>query len=368
MSGLLKNTFNEQLIVSFSEICAKHIENFDSEYFLKFVFDVNWIHLELKPRIKHIAAAIHDQLTENTLENLKIITSISENIRNNQNKQDTFEYLFLCDYIEVYGLQELEASLESIEKVTVLASCEFAIRPFLLKYPKETFAQLMEWSYHPHASVRRLASEGCRPKLPWGMGLPFLKKNPNPIYPILENLKDDPSLYVRRSVANNINDISKDHPKDVLKILHDWNGFSGERNWLVKRAARTLLKKGDTKALRLFGYGNINNFEIIRLKLQTKKVIIGSYLIFYFSVTNKSKSNQKIRLEYFIHFLLANGSLSKKVFKISEREMNAKETLHYERRHSFKIISTRKYYTGSHKVSLVINGIEMDAQYFKLIL
>lgn len=366
MAEPLKNMFNEQFVVPFSKICEKHIENFDVEQFLKFVFDKNWIHLELKPRIKHIAAAIHDQLSDNTIENLQLITAISEDIRINQNKQDTFEYLVLCDYIEVYGLQELQASLQTIEKVTVLASCEFAIRPFLLKYPKETFAQLVEWSSHSHSSVRRLASEGCRPRLPWGMGLPFLKKDPSPIYPILENLKDDPSLYVRRSVANNINDISKEHPKEVLKLLYDWNGFSEERNWLVKHAARTLLKKGNTKALQLFGYGNITNFEISGLSLKEKKVTVGSYLTFDFSITNKSKSNQKVRLEYFIHFLLANGSLSKKVFKISERDMNAIETLHYERRQSFKIITTRKYYAGTHKVSLVINGIEMETQSFEL--
>lgn len=366
MAEALKNMFNEQFVVPFSEVCTTHIDNFDTKQFLETVFNQNWKSLELKPRIKHIAFALHEQLAASIPANLKIIIAIADDIRINQNKQDTFEYLILCDYIEVYGLEYLTESLEAIEKVTILASCEFAIRPFIIKHPKETFKKLIKWSYHKHPSVRRLASEGCRPRLPWGMGIPFLKKDPNPIYPILENLKDDTSLYVRRSVANNINDISKDHPLDTIKLLQDWNGYSENRNWLVKHAARTLLKQGNTATLKLFGYGDIKYFKISDLSLLDSKVNIGNYLNFNFSIKNKSESNQKTRIEYFIHFLLANGKLSKKVFKISERVMKPNEVLDYERRHSFKLISTRTYYPGIHKVSLVINGIEMESENFEI--
>lgn len=366
MAEALKDRFNEEFVVPFSEVCKIHIPNFNQQKFIDFIFDSNWKNLELKPRIKHIAHSLHDQLSTSIPTNLNYIAAISEDIRINQNKQDTFEYLVLCDYIEVYGLEYLQESLDTIEKVTKLASCEFAIRPYILKYPTETFKKLLEWSKHKHPSVRRLASEGCRPRLPWGMGIPFLKTDPKKIYPILENLKDDPSLYVRRSVANNINDISKDHVSDVLMLLKKWNGNSEERNWLVKHAARTLLKKGNIEALELFGYGDPDKIETINFEIKNKLVSIGDYLYFNFSIQNKVAKKQKIRLEYFIYFLLANGKLSKKVYKISERELETNERLDYKRKQSFKIISTRKYYTGLHKLSLVINGQESKTIDFEL--
>jgi len=367
MAEALKNKFDEQFILPFSEVCKIHISSFNKEQFIKTVFSDQWKSLELKARIKHIAAALHKQLTNSIPHNLAIITTIAEYIRVSQNKQDTFEYVVLCDYIENYGLEYLYESLAAIEKVTVLSSCEFAIRAFIIRYPKETFAKLEEWSKHSHASVRRLSSEGSRPRLPWGKGIAFLKKDPSPIIPILNNLKDDNSLYVRRSVANNINDISKDHPTTVLTLLKNWYGCSKDRDWLVKHAARTLLKKGDRKALALFGYGDSSNLQLNGFLLQSKVVRIGDYLTFNFSIKNTANHNQKVRLEYFIHFLLANGTLSKKIFKISERELHQNETLTYKRRQSFKIISTRTYYTGEHKVSLVVNGIEFESLNFNLI-
>jgi len=366
MAEPLKNVYNLEFIKPFASVCKIHIPNFDTELFEKHVFDKNWKNLELKARMRHIANCLHKQLTNDTVTNLECITQISEHIRINENKEDTFEYLILPDYVEVYGLENLEASLNAIEKITILASCEFAIRPYILKYPEKTLGKLLKWSKHKHASVRRLASEGSRPRLPWGMGLAPYKKDPSPIFPILDILKDDPSLYVRRSVANNINDISKDHPKQVLSLLKRWNGTSEERNWMVKHAARTLLKQGNPDALALFGYADIKTLETKNFNVKSPTVQIGDYLLFDFSISNKSKTPQKVRLEYFVHFLLANGKQSKKIFKISERELAPNETLNYEKRHSFKIISTRKYYTGRHQVSLVINGIEMESLSFEL--
>ena len=366
MAEPLKNMYSLDFVKSFGEVCQKHIPNFRNDVFLKSVFDENWAYLELKPRIKHIAHSLHAQLSSSIPENLKLIVAISEAIRVNQNKQDTFEFLILPDYIEIYGLDHLKDSFNAIEKVTVLATCEYAIRPFLIKYPNEVFLKLFEWTQHKHPSVRRLASEGCRPRLPWGMGVPILKKEPIAIYPILEKLLDDESLFVRRSVANNLNDISKDHPKCILILLKRWNHFSEKRNWLIKHAARTLLKQGNPEALSLFGYGNCDNFKVDGFEIGNSTVSIGEYLHFSFRIKNTTEQKQKVRLEYFIYFLLSNQTLSKKIFKISERELEANETLIYERKQSFKIISTRKYYKGIHKVSLVVNGNELESKEFTL--
>ncbi len=360
MATPLKEMYNKDFINELSHYCSLHISDFNSNLFSLNIFNKNWKNLELKERIKHIAFCLNSQIKTSTPEALKTVANISENISTSLQKEDTFEYIVLADYVEVYGTEHPEASFAAMEKITVLASCEFAIRPFILKYPEKSFEQLNIWSKHKHASVRRLSSEGCRPRLPWGMGLAPLKKDPTAIFPILEHLKDDSSLYVRRSVANNLNDISKDHPQKIIELLSLWNGKSAERNWLVKHAARTLLKQGNPEILTLFGYGDRKKLEVKNFNIKNPIVTIGEALAFEFSVTNKSTSTQKIRLEYFIHFLLANGKLSKKIYKISERELQPLETLNYERKQSFKIISTRKYYPGTHQITLVINGIEED--------
>ena len=121
-------------------------------------------------------------------------------------------------HIEVYGLGYPEESLHALEQITRLVSAEFAVRPFILRDPDRTMEYFRRWSLDENATVRRLASEGCRPRLPWAVALPMFKKDPSPLLPILENLKDDASLYVRKSVANNLNDISKDHPDLVLEL------------------------------------------------------------------------------------------------------------------------------------------------------
>ena len=144
MAEPLKNYFNRHFVEPFSEVCAVHIPDFNQENFLATIFDTNWKNLELKPRIKHIAYALQTQLAASIPENLKCIVAIAEDIRINQNKQDTFEYLVLSDYIEVYGLDHVQESLDAMEKVTVLATCEFAIRPFLIKYPQKSFEKILE--------------------------------------------------------------------------------------------------------------------------------------------------------------------------------------------------------------------------------
>ncbi|MCC5940210.1 MAG: DNA alkylation repair protein, partial [Balneolaceae bacterium] len=218
--------------------------------------------------------------------------------------------------------------------------------------------QMLNWSRHHHSHVRRLASEGCRPRLPWAMALPRFKKDPAPILPILENLKDDPSEFVRRSVANNLNDISKDHPKLVLEIGKRWIGADVNRDKIIKHACRTLLKSGDVRALELFGFLEPSDIEILHFECDSS-VNMGKHLKFSFIVKNGGKKRSKVRIEYGIDYMKSNGSTNRKIFQISETVLKSGESKEFMRTQSFKKLTTRKHYPGRHALAILVNGREL---------
>ena len=226
--------------------------------------------------------------------------------------------------------------------------------------------KMHQWSLHENHHVRRLASEGSRPRLPWAMALPELKKNPAAILPILDHLKNDSSEYVRRSVANSLNDIAKDHPDVVLEIAKQWKGHSKETDAIIKHGSRTLLKQGNADILLHFNLHHLSEIEARNFNIKTQKISIGEYLEFSFTIQNKDHQAHYIRLEYGIHYLRQNGQYNKKVFKIAERIFQPQESLEYHRKQSFKIITTRKFYTGIQYISLIINGKERDILSFQL--
>lgn len=216
------------------------------------------------------------------------------------------------------------------------------------------------WSTHENHHLRRLASEGCRLRLPWAPKLSGLITNPIPTLPILEQLKNDASLYVRKSVATHINDISKDHPKLVLSLTEKWYGEKPHINWIVKHALRTLLKKEDKKGLVIFGLDDSKNIEPSNLVLSGNILKIGEFIHFEFDLSNNSEQNRNIRLEYKIAFVKANGSTSNKVFQVSEFALKTNAKKYFKRNQWFKELSTRNHYPREHKITLVINGDEKD--------
>ncbi|MDD4372572.1 MAG: DNA alkylation repair protein [Bacteroidales bacterium] len=275
--------------------------------------------------------------------------------------------MFLPDYIEVFGLNDYETSVSLMEYVTQFCSCEFAVRPFIIKYGDRMINQMNQWSLHQNYHVRRIASEGSRPRLPWAIALPDLKQNPNPILPLLDNLKSDPSEYVRRSVANCLNDIAKDNPEIVISIAKQWKGYSKETYALIKHGCRTLLKKGNSEVLKYFGLDDNPNIVVTQFRIERPKIAIGESLEFCFTLQNNGKKTQTVRIEYGIYYLRNNGQHSKKVFKISERMLEPNEKIDIKRRQSFKIITTRKFYVGEQNLSIIINGQEREFIKFELI-
>jgi hypothetical protein len=185
----------------------------------------------------------------------------------------------------------------------------------------------------------------------------MFKKDPAPILPILEKLKDDESEFVRTSVANNLNDISKDHPKLVLDICERWQGASKNTDWIIKRACRTMLKAGNTRAMRLFGFGDPKSMEVKKLKSSKKMVAIGDSITFSFTLRVAGKKASKVRLEYIVCYVKKGGKTSKKVFQIKEASFAPGEH-NVARKLSFADQSTRKHYPGKHRISIVVNGVE----------
>ncbi len=366
MATLLKNLYNKRFFENFTSSTSKVISDFDCNKFTNQIFDSDWEQRELKQRMKHVAKVLKKHLSKDFEESTHQIIDILKQLKIDGRHKIALELMFFPDYIEVNGIEKLQTSLQAMEEITKYTSCEFAIRPFIVKYEATMMQKMLEWSTNENLHVRRLASEGCRPRLPWAMALPTLKKCPTTIIPILENLKNDPSEYVRRSVANNLNDIAKDNPEVVISISQKWIGQTKETDRLVKHGCRSLLKQGNTSIMELFGFGSIKDILIEEFKITTPKIQIGEHVCFQFQLTNKNKSASKIRLEYGVYYQKANGSLSRKVFKISERKYPANTTTLIQKKQSFKIITTRKFHLGKHQISIIINGNELDLLDFEL--
>lgn len=366
MATPLKDLYSPDLYNNIADLLGNLLPSFDKKAFLTGIFDEGWEQKELKERMRHTSHVLKEFLPSRFEDAAALLLDLIASFRKSGLEEYSIEYMWLPDYVEVYGLEDWETSMHVMEQMTTFTSCEFAVRPFILRKPRQSLQRMLRWAEHENHHVRRLASEGSRPRLPWAMALPFLKDNPEPTLPILEKLKQDPSEYVRRSVANHINDISKDHPEVTLRIATQWKDLSPETNKLLKHACRTLLKAGNPAALDIFGLGYNENIQINHLTLQSETVAFGDYLTFHFELSNHNVHDQIIRLEYAIYYQKANGSLSKKVYKISEKNYQPNQTVQVKRRQAFKPISTRTFHPGLHQLAIILNGKECEPVDFML--
>jgi 3-methyladenine DNA glycosylase AlkC len=353
----LKNLYSIDLIESLGEQVSSLYDDFDTKGFFRHVIDDEWKDKELKERMKHISESLHQYLPMKYSEAIEILTKSAS-------KFSGFQYMFFPGFVELYGLNEFEKSIQALEHFTKHSSSEFAVRPFIIKYNHKMMGQIEAWAESENHHVRRLASEGCRPRLPWAMSLPVFKQDPTPILPILEKLKNDDSEYVRRSVANNLNDISKDNPKIVIGVAKKWLGNNQQTDWIIKHACRTLLKQGQPEIMKLFGFKKPEHIEV-RNFITPKTVEMGGNLAFSFTLESHQEKLGKLRIEYAIDFVKKNGNQSRKSFKISESEVSGNNKI-IIKSHSFRKISTRKYYTGNHGIGIIVNGHELADMKFLL--
>ena len=351
MAERLKDRFfTDDSVRTFTKTMKKHYARFDERKFYELVFCDSFKDMELMEMGRHATECLAQVLPRAYSRAVKILMMAAPETKG-------FESFCLPTYVELYGLDDWEYSLPAMATFTKYSSSEFSIRPYIKQDAARAMAFLEALASDDDDKVRRFASEGCRPRLPWAMALPDFKKDPSPILPILEKLKDDDSEFVQKSVANNLNDVSKDHPELVLDICERWQGTSKNTDWIIKRACRTMLKAGNARAMRLFGFGDPKSILIEKLEFKKKSVKIGEKVQFSFSLNVKTKKKCKVRLEYIMHFAKASGKESKKVFQIIEK-VYAPGSHDLTRSHSFADQSTRKHYPGNHRIAIVVNGVE----------
>lgn len=277
-----------------------------------------------------------------------------------------FLYLPHTLFVARHGLEHFNLSMQAQYQLTQRFSAEFSIRPFIERYPEQSLKLLAAWARDDSAHVRRLVSEGTRPRLPWASRLRSFQKDPAPVLSLLELLKDDPELYVRRSVANSLNDIGKDHPAVLVGTARRWMQDADEnRQWIIRHALRSAVKRADPQALAILGFGGKASVIVDAIDI-TPRLRIGEKLLISFSVTNRSRKTQDVLVDFRIHYIKANGASKPKVFKLKQLQLMPGESTQLRKAVSLQEMTTRKHYAGVHVVDLVINGVVQPLGKFEL--
>lgn len=349
-----KNIYNEASLKLIASAFKKHHGDFNQKDFLSLIKD--FPALEMKGRVLLITKKLKENLPSEYEESLKVLTAVLE-----EGELSGFLLWPVSEFISQHGLEDFDASMKGMYLLTQKFTSEFAIRPFLLKNPKKVLSYFKKWSKDPNVHVRRWVSEGSRPILPWGGKIPLFIAEPNHTLPLLEVLRFDEELYVRKSVANHLNDISKTHPELVVETLERWEKESPDKHlekigWIKRHALRTLIKAGNKQALKLMGAGKEARVKISGISLNQKKFKLGDSLEFTFEVQSELKKNQKLVIDYIIQFVKSNGMRSGRVFKLKTFEINSLEKVQLRKKHSLKRITTMVYYKGKHSLSIQING------------
>ncbi len=372
MAEPFKEWMNVKLVEATADIFSRVYSGFDHSGFVTQASE-GLTELELKARAQHITHALDHFLPDSFDDFSKIALAALHPSENPSAEGFEFgpEGLMgfaawpLTDLVTERGIGVPEKALPLLKEVTKRFTAEFAIRPFLDKYPEYTLEVLEGWLTDDNQHVRRLVSEGTRPRLPWGMRLHKFVTDPSQIMPLLNALKDDKEEYVRRSVANNLNDIAKDHPELVAETAAAWlMGATKNRQRLVRHACRTLIKQGHEGTLRAFGYVPLDGLKA-QLKIETPVVDFGSALEFSFDI-GSGPFHQQLMVDYAIHFMKSNGMTSPKVFKWKDTKLDSSGQLHGMKKHLIKPITTRVYYPGEHFLEITVNGKSMAKKSFIL--
>ncbi len=332
--------------------------------------------LELKQRAMQIAAALRATLPQDFEHAAAVIEAslappLPDHEGVSQQRDDAaglsgWVIWSFGEYVARAGQAQPARALEVLHALTQRFTAEWAIRPFIVSHPQLSFATLQRWVHDPSVHVRRLVSEGSRPRLPWGLQLKGLIADPSPTLPLLEALQDDASPYVRRSVANHLNDIAKDHPGLIaLWLDRHLPGASVERTALLRHACRTLIKQGDAPVLRAWGLGRRLKGEV-SLRVAPRRVRLGGDLAIDVQLASTARRPQSLLIDYAVHHVKANGSTSPKVFKGWAIELAPGETRALSKRHALKPITTRRYFAGEHAVELFVNGASVAREAFHL--
>jgi 3-methyladenine DNA glycosylase AlkC len=354
-----KNWINTALLQRMARAIVQVHPAFNQKRFLSIAAQLE--PLELKARVRLVRDQLKLELPGDYPSALQILL---KSIEGKQLK--SFDLWPYTEFVQTYGLNHRSLSLNALSKFTQLFTSEFAVRPFLRVAEKETLAYLKKCATSKNVHLRRWASEGSRPRLPWGERLDAFISEPKKTLPILEILKNDPELYVRKSVANHLNDISKDHPAFVIEVLERWlKETRGDElqniNWIVNRALRTEIKAGSPAALRLIGVRQKPKIALNLFKINSTQFQLNEKLQMEIEIQSEANTSQKLVIDYVIQYMRSNGKLSPKVFKLKTLHLQPKQSLVIKKIHHLKPVTTRRHYPGQHFVDLQINGQQVGS-------
>lgn len=355
-----RDVFNSKIISSFARDLKKNYPDFNHKAFLNHILP-KLDSLELKARKELITDALFHCLPKDfeISANILIKSLKPELSVKNEEKAgwDSFIIWPQTTYISRYGHNHFDLSMKALYEMTKRLTAEFDIRFFIENHYEKAMNLLHKWVDDQNHHVRRLVSEGTRPRLPWGKRLKRFQQNPKAVIELLEKLKSDESLYVRRSVANNINDIAKDNPDIAIALLKKWNKLSDSKvKWIVRHAARSLIKQGHPEIIELFGCELNPKISVSKIALNLINPKIGGEIEFSFDIKSDSKTNQSLIVDFVVHFQKANGKTSPKIFKLRNLDLAANSKISFSKKLSLKNMTTRKIYKGEHFIEVQVNG------------
>ncbi len=350
--ALLKDILGPQALTTIADAGASASLRFDRAAFLATATE-GLDTLSIMERVRHIADALRPALPADYAAALEVIGAMAPRLTHG------FQAVAVTEYVARYGLDDFDRSMDALASLTRFGTAEFAIRPFLAQDADRALAAMARWTGSDDEHVRRLASEGGRPRLPWAARVPALKADPTRAAHILETLKADPSLYVRKSVANHLNDISKDHPDKTLYVLHSWDRDHPHTAWIAKRALRTLIKESHAGALALMGAGEAAKVRINSFAVSPTAVTLGERIQLSLHLTSTASKSQRLLIDYVVHYVKQSGGTSGKVFKWKELDLAPGETFTLEKRQTIRDFTTRRHYPGTHRVEVQVNGARL---------
>lgn len=369
MAEPLKNQYGADVPRAIASMISKVHPSFNSMRFVNDALD-GYDALALMPRGNKIAQALRRHLPDDYPRALAILLDSLDQPHDRDPGLSLASFLYLPHtmFVAQYGLAHFEASMRAQHALTQRFTAEFSIRPFLEQQPEATLRQLKAWTEDPSPHVRRLVSEGTRPRLPWAPRLRQFQTDPTPVLALLERLKDDPELYVRRSVANNLNDIGKDHPEVLASTMQAWlKDASAERAWIVGHALRSAVKRGEEAALEVLGFGHQAMVAVDKIQITPARAVMGGSVRIDFALTSTHTRGQRVLVDLAVHYVKASGQARAKVFKLKTLSLAPGQTSMLARTLSLKEMTTRKHYPGPHQVDVVLNGEPQRLGTFELL-
>lgn len=367
MAEPLKNSFGPDVPERIATMIEAVHPGFPSAEFVAYSLD-GYEALELTARARRIAEALVRCLPAEPVEAIRVLVASLGPKLDRLEGMEPFIYLPHVFFVAEHGLACLEESLHAQYELTQRFTAEFSIRAFLDRYPEETLARLAVWATDPSMHVRRLVSEGTRPRLPWAPRLRRFQEDPRPVVELLELLKDDPEEFVRRSVANNLNDIAKDHPDLVVGVCRRWlREAPCDRRRMMAHALRTLVKQGHPDALELLGYGHDSPVSVEQLTVTPERAAIGEKVMIEAIVRNGTTDTQPVLVDLRMHFVKANGSSAPKVFKGASFQLAPGEDGRVRKTVSLAQQTTRTHHPGQHRVEAMVNGVAKADAWFTVV-